>query len=106
MVTTSVSMVFRSVWLSASRCLTVCDRRGGLFEPRGQRVLHRRDFRDAAAGGLYLRVEVLKPDQVLDIGIHVGTSELISTVGVARIELGGSGRGLRARRRLPIGAGP
>ena len=46
--------------------------RGGcLPEPRREGVLHRRDLRDAAARGLYLGVELLKPDQMLDIRIHV-----------------------------------
>ena len=46
-------------------------RGGGLPEPGREGVLHRRDLRDAAARGLYLGVELLKPDQMLDIRIHV-----------------------------------
>jgi hypothetical protein len=48
------------------------DRRCRLFEPRGERFLHRGNLRDAAAGGLYLGVELLKPDEMLDIRVHFG----------------------------------
>ena len=72
MVATSASIFFRSVWLSASRAFTAATAAVACSSRVASASWTRGDLGDTAACGLYLRVELLKPDQMLDIGVHVG----------------------------------
>ena len=74
MVATSASIFFRSVWLSASRCFTAATAAVACSSRAASASCTAGDLRDAAARGLDLGVEVLKPDQMLDIRVHVGTA--------------------------------
>ena len=55
--------------------------RRGLLEARGERALHAGNLRDASTPGFDLGVELLQPDQMLNIRIHVGTRESYQTAG-------------------------